>query len=243
MLRRFHDRFGTAGVVIGVIALIVALGGSAFAAGGGLSGKQKKEVEKIAKKFAGKPGVPGAAGLAGPAGPAGPKGTGVPGAPGTNGTNGEDGEDGEDGEEGPPGPEGVCSTVNCVLPSGTTETGAWGIGPVAAGAIGVGGVVETAISFPIRLPAAIPASNTHVEAEGFEGSAGDDCPGKASAPAAKPGHLCVYIGNEAGTGFNEAPFIRDPVTQNPGAATAGANIAVIVGEGAHLTGTFAVTAP
>lgn len=86
VISRFHDRFGTAGVVIAVIALVAALGGTAIAAGG-LTPKQKKEVTKIAKKYAGKPGAPGANGTAGAKGDAG--------AAGTNGTNGTDGANGK----------------------------------------------------------------------------------------------------------------------------------------------------
>jgi hypothetical protein len=88
-VRAIREPFGTAGLVVACVALILALTGAAFAAAG-LTGKQKKEVEKIAKKFAGKPGAPGASGPAGPQGPTGAKGdAGVAGANGTNGSNGE----------------------------------------------------------------------------------------------------------------------------------------------------------
>ncbi len=83
MYRRFHQRFGTAGLLVAITALVLAIGGTALAASGALTGKQKKEVEKIAKKYAGQPGAPG------PAGPAGSNGT--PGKDGTNGTNGSNG--------------------------------------------------------------------------------------------------------------------------------------------------------
>jgi hypothetical protein len=87
-IRSIREPFGTAGLIVACIALIAALGGSAIAAGK-LTSKQKKEVEKIAKKYAGKPGAPGATG---PAGPPGAKGDpGAPGAAGTNGTNGTNG--------------------------------------------------------------------------------------------------------------------------------------------------------
>jgi Collagen triple helix repeat (20 copies) len=120
MLHRFHDRFGTAGVILGVIALILALGGTALAAKGALTGKQHKEVEKIAKKFAGKPGAPGAAGTNG-----------------TNGTNGKDGADGKEGKQGmqgipgQTGEAGMCSEENpeCKLASGATLTGTWSAAP------------------------------------------------------------------------------------------------------------------
>ncbi|HTR75569.1 MAG TPA: hypothetical protein VMH33_10000 [Solirubrobacterales bacterium] len=67
------------------MALVAALGGTAFAAAK-LNSTQKKEVEKIAKKYAGKN---GAAGPAGPAGPAG--GNGKDGVNGINGTDGSNG--------------------------------------------------------------------------------------------------------------------------------------------------------
>ena len=86
LYRRFKDRFGTAGVILGVIAIVRAIGGSAFAASG-LNGKQKKEVKAIAKSIGGKEGP------AGPTGPAGTNGTnGKDGAAGTNGTNGTNGQ-------------------------------------------------------------------------------------------------------------------------------------------------------
>jgi hypothetical protein len=87
----FQERFGTAGVILGVIALVLAIGGSAIAASGKLTPKQKREVKAIAKSFQGT-GPAGAAGAAGPAGPAGAKGdNGTDGTNGTNGTNGADG--------------------------------------------------------------------------------------------------------------------------------------------------------
>ncbi len=87
MYQRFHDRFGTAGVVIGVVALVLALVTGAYAAGGGLSAKQKKEVKAIAKSF---------------------QGTGPAGAAGTNGTNGTNGEKGAKGDPGTNGTSGAA---------------------------------------------------------------------------------------------------------------------------------------
>jgi hypothetical protein len=97
-IRAVREPFGTAGLIVACVALVLALTGAAFAAGG-LTGKQKKEVEKIAKKFAGKPGAPGAAGAQGPAGPAGKDGS--------NGAAGAAGETGATGPQGPTGPEGA----------------------------------------------------------------------------------------------------------------------------------------
>src|SRR5882724_10277399 len=74
--KRFRDRLGAngPGLTVAVIALIFALAGGAFAASGVLTGKQKKEVEKIAKKFAGTPGATGPAGSQGSTGAKGDKG-------------------------------------------------------------------------------------------------------------------------------------------------------------------------
>jgi len=102
MLQRFHDRVGTAGLIVAIVALVAAMGGGAYAASNGLNGKQKKEVTKIAqteaKKFAGKPGPAGANGLPGATGPAG-----APGAKGDKGDTGSPGSEGKQGKEGPPG--------------------------------------------------------------------------------------------------------------------------------------------
>jgi hypothetical protein len=140
LYHRFKDRFGTAGVIIGVIALILALGGTALAASK-LNGTQKKEVAKIAKKEAQK------------------YANSNPGAPGQNGTNGKDGTNGTNGTngkglvaspldpgeggcteggvsvevEGTGSPESICNGEEGaefpgggVLPSGATERGTWG---------------------------------------------------------------------------------------------------------------------
>jgi len=107
MFSRIHRRFGMAGLAISILALVVALAGGAYAASGGLTNHQKKEVKKIAKKFAGKrgpkgaPGAPGVTGPVGPQGPAGPKGDqGLKGDKGDIGPQGIPGEDGENGING-----------------------------------------------------------------------------------------------------------------------------------------------
>jgi hypothetical protein len=102
MLSRIHQKLGTAGFIISIVALIAALSGGAYAASGSLTGKQKKEVEKIAKKYAGKPGAPGAAGAQGPAGTKGDSG-----AAGSNGSNGENGAKGDTGAAGANGTNGA----------------------------------------------------------------------------------------------------------------------------------------
>jgi hypothetical protein len=71
--KRFHRTLGTGGLLVAVLALIVALGGGAYAASVGLTARQKKEVIKIAKQFP-RPGAEGPRGPQGPTGPQGPAG-------------------------------------------------------------------------------------------------------------------------------------------------------------------------
>lgn len=79
MKRRLKEPFGKAGLTVAVVAIVMALVGGAYAAGG-LTKSQEKQVTKIAKKYAGKPGAPG--------------------PPGTNGTNGANGSPGVPGKNG-----------------------------------------------------------------------------------------------------------------------------------------------
>lgn len=252
---RFHDRFGTAGVVIALVALVAALGGTAIAAKGGLTGKQKREVTKIAKKFAGKPGAPGAQGLPGPAGALGKDGV--------NGTNGVDGEDGTDGKsvttgtatasecpnggatvevEGTPtskkkicnGDDGDPWTIGGTLPSGETLTGVWE-------AIGEDHVP---LSFPIQL--AEPLDSLHVHFLAPNGKEFDFFSGEATVeptdcgsgigtgvdvahPDASAGHLCVYAANMSANAFTFNGFIQDPSKPTAFLSDAGASVA-----GAHF---------
>jgi hypothetical protein len=204
MYRRFHQRFGTAGLIVSILALILALTGAAFAASG-LTGKQKKEVTKIAKQYAGKPGAQGGQGPAGAQGAAGANGTN-----GTNGTNGKDGAsaeatsfsgaahgceaggvevksakpaafvcNGKKGEQGEPGP--LLET----LPKGKTMRGMWSVvvGGVNAEAPSGAGT----ISFPFALPSSPQAVYVKEEGEHEE-----ECPGSSTEPEAAEGILCIY---------------------------------------------------
>ncbi len=146
--RRLREPFGKAGLTVAVIALVFAMLGGAYAAGG-LNAKQKKEVKAIAKSFQG-------TGPAGAAGPAGAKGdTGAAGAKGDTGAKGEKGEKGEKGPKGDKGEKGDPWTAGGTLPVGSTETGAWNIKMVS-------GAGETSLSFPIPLATAINGASTKV---------------------------------------------------------------------------------
>lgn len=281
-MKLFSQKFGIPGV-ISVIALIFALTGGAWAANSylasssgkhakrhrngkkghdnsGLSGKQKREVKKIARRFAGR-------GPAGPIGPAGlPGANGLPGAPGAKGDSGSDGtsvtssqfggskgpcpgggsefksvsgttfacdgEQGEDGEPGEPGETGDPWTAGGTLPAGETETGAWSAQSPGASI--------PAISFNIPLATAIPSSDVIFEEPGYEGSSGDDCPGKVSEPSAKEGHVCIYselLGNLVFT----AGLLGFPISYPSGVVMRFGEEEL--GEGGIGRGTWAVTAP
>jgi Collagen triple helix repeat (20 copies) len=113
MFSRIQQRFGTAGLVVSIVALVAVLGGAAYAAGPGLNGKQKNEVKKIAKteakKWAGEDGAPGANGK-----------------DGTNGTNGTNGKDGTNGTNGTDGTDGVTGATGTTGKGTTGNTGATG---------------------------------------------------------------------------------------------------------------------
>ena len=100
-----NRKLPSAGLVVGVIAAVLALGGTAVAAKL-ITGKQVKDgslqlkdlSKQARKKLAGVAGATGPAGAQGPTGatgPTGPKGeTGAPGKDGVDGKNGVDGKDG-----------------------------------------------------------------------------------------------------------------------------------------------------
>ena len=240
MLRRFRDRFGTAGLVVAIMAMVVALGGTALAASGALTGKQKKEVTKIAKKYAGKPGAPGATGPAGPQGPAGPKGD--------RGDKGEQGERGLEGPEGPQGPEGTTGFAT-ELPPGESETGVWGFRLTKEEAELL--QYHQQISFPTPLP----------EGEGY-GHGGEsaeiqveflkkadaptaECPGSHDEPRAAEGFMCVYQ-SYGSTALELEPFSNVEPESGVIQAGAGRTGVVLIFSGlverAAVGGTWAVTA-
>jgi len=267
----FREKLGPAGFTLAIIALIFALAGGAYAASGGLSGKQKKEVKAIAKSYAGKPGAAGAAG--------------------TNGTNGTNGKDGAEGKAGPEGKQGLvgnagasvtstesaaaieghcngtssglggskfvvgatktyaCNGKNGVtgftdtLPPGKTETGVWSNSTVKATA-------ETEILIPISFPIPLPAASEAVyflnqaETEAEEGEAFDaGCTGNVISPVAPPGALCIYTGSET---KEHVSFSLVAFAGSLGYQTSGTVIHTLTGE-APVTliaeGAWAVTAP
>jgi Collagen triple helix repeat (20 copies) len=232
-IRSAREPFGKAGLTVAILALVLAMVGGAWAAAG-LTGKQKKQVIKIAKKYAGKPGAAGPAGSAGPVGPAGPKGeTGAAGGEGKAGTNGE------------PGKEGSPWTVNGTLPSEKTEKGTWG-----GVTLGSSGYLVTTISFPIPLKEALSSTKVHfVTVEDVATSQiPTGCGGSLEEPEANAGNLCVFEGGP-GAAFNGVLGIDLPgpgggsEDKQPGAGTTGALLVGLTESGSPIVhGTFAVTA-
>lgn len=268
MLNRFHEKLGTAGLVVAIVALVAAMAGGAYAASGGLTGKQKKEVKTIAKSFQGK-GPKGDAGQQGPAG--------------ANGRDGTNGKDGANGSPGAPGAKGKSVTVKVAgefecLASGagaTVEEEGSGTpievcdgveGP--AGDIGpegpkgepwtpngtlpesateygtwfaqssAAGTAYAPISFPIKLGTAPSAMS--VIFVPFLGS-DDTCTAiNFNAPPPPPAHtLCVY---ESASTNAEFDYVTDPSTagEEEIAKTGGAVRYTMSGAG-FASGTFAVT--
>ena len=189
MFNRIRDRFGTAGLVVSIMALVLALAGGAFAASGGLNAKQKKQVKAIAKSFqgTGPAGAPGLAGLAGAKGDTGGVGPIGPIGPiGPRGPIGPDGDSvvmteevpivGDCGDEGgagftvgggskvtacngTDGTDGSPWTLGGTLPVGSTETGTWVLSDESPEFTLVGSTFAP-ISFPI--PLASPLDESHV---------------------------------------------------------------------------------
>jgi hypothetical protein len=220
VISRIHQKLGTAGFIISIVALVAALGGTALAAKGALSAKQKKEVEKIAKKLD-KPGAPGATGPAGPAG--------KDGAPGANGSNGQNGQNGESvtstpvaggacgvGGTGAKYTVGGSSTTVCngkngttgfteTLPEGKTETGVWG---------STGAVTTRSynVSFPIPLATAPTAVVVQPGEMNTSAGANQGCPwdGESGTPTAEPGKFCIYVAIEPSNANFGAVFVTHP---------------------------------
>ena len=179
MFRRVHEKLGSAGLVIAVVALVVGFTSSAFAGATEwkLTKPEQKEVIRIAKKFAGKP---GATGPQGPVGPAGAKGdAGAPGAPGAKGPTGPQG---ATGPEGPPGP------TETTLPFEKTSTGVW-----AFSGKGNGTGEYVPISYPLRVIPAPAEFEPSTNLIGPEDAPTAQCPGAASDPEAAPGEFCLYV--------------------------------------------------
>jgi hypothetical protein len=190
MFSRLHNKLGTAGLIVSVVALIAALSGAAIAAGG-LTKPQEKQVKKIATKEAKK----WAKKIPGPTGPQGPAGAnGAPGAPGAKGATGAQGIQGKTGATGKTGPAGATGETGAtgpglepmILPPGETETGAWSYGQTK------GQLILSSLEFNIPLEEA--PTPVYLKA----GTTNENCPGSFESPDAEPGFLCIYEAEGSG---------------------------------------------
>jgi hypothetical protein len=237
MFERIHQKLGTAGFIISIVALVAALGGGAYAATGGNSGKATAS----AKAKQGKQGKQGKPGKTGPQGPAGPAG--APGANGKDGAEGKQGPEGKAGKDGT-GVTGVAiptSSATCAHQGGTAYTSATGTENVCNGKEGTAGepgVLHPGETLPSEatetgtwwfqgtggpvgvapISFAIPLTKTDAEEIAIKfwtegGSEPAECTGDTLEPAAEPGTLCIYAGPESE--FNTLP-IGHPQVLLPG---------------------------
>jgi Collagen triple helix repeat (20 copies) len=146
---RIHIRFPSPAIVVAVVALFVALGGSGYAAThiGRSAAKHKKKAPSqqalidaaVAKYFASHGGkFVGPPGVAGPAGAPGPPG--ATGAAGTTGTTGTTGPQGFQGEIGPTGLASKSASVAGPLTTGSSSRVNLG-GPSVTVTVGPSGLV------------------------------------------------------------------------------------------------------
>jgi hypothetical protein len=265
MKRRLTEPFGKAGLIVGILALVFAMLGGAYAATGGSGGGKATASAKAKQGKQGKPGKTGPAGPQGPAGPAGPAGAkGDAGAAGTNGTNGAPGESvtitpissGCNGGAGTKFKNATGEGKACngttgfteTLPSGKTETGTWTLGPNVKGNEPF--VMRTALSLPIPLAAPIEAANVII----FEGTtipAG--CSGTVNSVfisnlKADSGNLCVWDGVTPGFAEPIAASELQVHNQEDSGFAFGTHGGVLttsaaVAEFSYAEGIWAVTAP
>jgi hypothetical protein len=245
MFSKLQNQFGSAGLVLSVVAIVLALGGGAYAANHATASKAKQGKQGKPGK-PGAPGAPGATGPAGPAGPAGANGTSVTGtalaagqegcvAGGVKYTSASGSNAVCNGEKGPKGPEG---NIKATLSKGSTETGDWFVESPKTEEFAIG-----SISFPIPLEAGISEEEEqHVFFLAYEETS-PQCQGSLQEPKAAEGDLCLYSSNSVLSGPIEF-FESNAGRGSGGTGTSGAILEfATTGEGrATLTGSFAVTA-
>jgi hypothetical protein len=223
MFSTLRKKIGIPGVVA-VVALVFAMAGGALAASGALTSKQKKEVTKIAKQYAGKPGATGPQGPAGTNGKDGAPGNngapgneGAKGATGPIGATGKTGSTGATGSTGKTGNTGSTGEINTAgpLPAGQTETGAFAFTePIPAGSPASTRTIVVPISFPIPLANELTfeffpnAGNSKAIVVKKGASGGSNCPGSPAEPTAASGFLCVYMADEP-------EILAFPIPPNP----------------------------
>jgi hypothetical protein len=254
MFRKFREPFGKAGLTVAVCALVLAMVGGAYAAGG-LTKSQEKQVTKIAKKYAGQPGAPGTNGTNGTSGAIGVKGdSGAPGAPGVDGksvvasaasgTECTGGVGGTKFEVEGGSPSHVCNGKNGTtgftetLPPRKSEHGVWNYFDSS------GQPNQTLpISFPIWLEKPIPPAKIQVIPVGGTGTVGTGCEGgEIENPIAEPGWFCFYVQQVEGEPVTFFFFNQEVSGLAQGLGKSGGTVN-IGGAGQSAEGVWVVTAP
>jgi hypothetical protein len=207
-------------MIVALLALFVAMGGTAIAASSALvTGKQianssitgadVKNKSLTPKDFKGS--VRGPRGLRGL--------TGATGATGAKGDKGDKGDKGED------------ITVSSTLKPGETIYGPWGVSSGSS----TTGYGFFPIHFRPHLAADLVSGNAHYLAPGTTSA---ECPGHKQAAA---GHLCVYGSYVSNMAFGS---FTDPESTGSGVRAMGTVMYLLVnGSGGFARGTWAVTAP
>jgi hypothetical protein len=205
-------------MLVALLALFVATGGSAIAAGHYLITSTKQIKPSVLRKLRGNSGPHGPAGPIGPIGLTGAKGeTGAQGTPGAN------------------------LTAETTLPSGQSESGAFSAG---GGFTKTGfGFIGAGITYVQPLASAIP-DNHIVDVQGPPGETAPHCPGLGQADK---GYLCLYddVFNDVEPGYGysstEASGHKYLGTPSPGVVL---YWEILAGEGEpYVGGEYTVTAP
>jgi hypothetical protein len=143
-------------MAVALVALFIALGGSAFAASHYLINSPAQINPKVLKKLKGEVGPEGTKGLAGATGLAGPKGEtgpeGKAGAKGETGAEGPKGEAGPKGETGPEGKAGPKGETGAEGPKGEAGTTSAGLSDSAAGPVALKAASEQTVATMSSVP-------------------------------------------------------------------------------------------
>jgi hypothetical protein len=203
--------------VVATLALFFAMSGGALAAKHYLVNSTGQINPKVLKKLKGKNGKTGARGATGLQGPAGATGAnGAPGAPGQT------------------GPAGLSALAT--LPSGQTESGAYGLRQDADSEH----FVAASVTFPVPLASRIATSHIIYTPAATPAL---HCAGPRHAD---PGYLCIYSLNEVN--LKAEQFYIDPeseVEEGFGTGLVGVLLEwkTVLTAPAIAYGTYAVTAP